>query len=236
MAIIVVGGQTRNIGKTSVVAGLIAALPQFEWTAFKITQFGHGICSANGKPCDCETGSHTIAISEERDAATGTDSARFLAAGAVRTFWVRTRQGQLADAMPRVRKELASARNAIIESNSIVGFLQPDIYLTVLDPANSDFKASAESYLERADAVLWSGSGPDAATGWPDAFMQSARSKPQFFLELPSYTNDALTRFVAERVAQKHAAQASSCHPERREGPCGLRANPEVLRFTQDDN
>ena len=92
MAIIVVGGQTRNIGKTSVVAGLIHALPELQWTAFKITQFGHGICSANGKPCACETGPHTIAISEERDATSGTDSARFLAAGAAHSFWVRTRR------------------------------------------------------------------------------------------------------------------------------------------------
>ena len=70
MAIVVVGGNTRNIGKTSVVAGLIAAMPEKHWTAFKITQFGHGVCSANGEPCDCETGSHTVAVSEERDGAT----------------------------------------------------------------------------------------------------------------------------------------------------------------------
>jgi dethiobiotin synthetase len=52
MAIVVVGGHTRNIGKTSVVAGLVRALPEMRWTAFKITQFGHGVCSANGEPCD----------------------------------------------------------------------------------------------------------------------------------------------------------------------------------------
>src|SRR5665213_1879106 len=164
MAIVVVGGQTRNIGKTSVVAGLIAALPELRWTAFKITQFGHGICSANGKPCDCETGPHTIAISEERDPTTGTDSARFLAAGAVHSFWVRTRQGQLADAMPHIRKKLALATNAIIESNSILGFLKPDLYLTVLDSAIRDFKSSAELFLEHADAVLWSAAGPGVTT------------------------------------------------------------------------
>ena len=66
MAIVVVGGHTRNIGKTSVVAGLIAAMPEMNWTAFKITQYGHGVCSADGEPCDCETADHTIAVSEER--------------------------------------------------------------------------------------------------------------------------------------------------------------------------
>ncbi|HEX4605395.1 MAG TPA: hypothetical protein VH724_15450, partial [Candidatus Angelobacter sp.] len=63
MALVVIGGHSRSVGKTSVVAGLIAALPEFNWTALKITQFGHGICSADGKPCDCATeGDHFKAI------------------------------------------------------------------------------------------------------------------------------------------------------------------------------
>ena len=202
MATVVVGGHTRNIGKTSVVAGLIAALPELEWTAFKVTQFGHGICSANGEACDCETDAHTVAVTEERSAESGTDRARFLAAGAVRSFWVRTRQGQLAEAMPRVRKELALARNAILESNSIVRFLKPDLYLTVLDPAIRDFKPSAQYFLDRADAVLWSGtlSVPTKAA-WPAALLHLARSKPQFVVQAPAYISDALTRFVAERIS-----------------------------------
>ena len=157
MAIVVVGGHTKNIGKTSVVAGLIAALPEMRWTAFKITQYGHGVCSANGEPCECETAEHTIAVTEERAGASGTnltDSARYLAAGAVRSFWVRTQQGALAEAMPRIRKELARAENVVIESNSILRFLRPDLYLSVLDPAVEDFKDSARYFLDRADAVL----------------------------------------------------------------------------------
>ena len=43
MTLIVVGGHSRSVGKTSVVAGLIAALPEFGWTAVKITQYGDGI-------------------------------------------------------------------------------------------------------------------------------------------------------------------------------------------------
>ncbi len=45
MAIVVVGGHSRSVGKTSVVANLIARLPQLNWTACKITQFGHGFCT-----------------------------------------------------------------------------------------------------------------------------------------------------------------------------------------------
>ena len=207
MAIVVVGGHTRNIGKTSVVAGLIASLPQMEWTAFKVTQFGHGICSANGEPCDCETDAHTVAVTEEHSSSSGTDSARFLAAGAVRSYWVRTRQGQLAEAMPQVRRELARAKNVIFESNSIVRFLKPDLYLTVLDPAIRDFKPSAQYFLDRADAVLWSGThAAPEDVAWPSEWLRLFQNKPQFFVGAPEYTNNALTDFVRDKVAAQTPA------------------------------
>jgi molybdopterin-guanine dinucleotide biosynthesis protein len=204
VAIVVVGGQTRNIGKTSVVAGLIASLPQMEWTAFKVTQFGHGICSADGEPCDCETDAHTVAVTEEHSSRSGTDSARFLAAGAVRSYWVRTRQGQLAEAMPRVRKELAGAKNAILESNSIVRFLKTDLYLTVLDPTARDFKPSAQYFFDRADAVVWSGGQPAAEIariGSQPGLLRMAQSKPQFVVGAPTFMSEALSEFVWQRIA-----------------------------------
>ena len=196
MAILVVGGHSRNIGKTSVVAGLIAALPEMHWTAFKVTQFGHGVCSANGEPCDCETGDHTVAVSEERRGASGTDSARYLAAGAVRSFWVRTRQGQLAEAMPRIRKELERAENAVIESNSILRFLRPDVYLSVLDPTVADFKDSARLYLDRADAVLV----PEGVLGRPDwkgVSMKLGAGVPGLAMRPPIYVTEEVVQFVA---------------------------------------
>lgn len=196
MAILVVGGHSRNIGKTSVVAGLIAALPEMRWTAFKVTQFGHGVCSANGEPCDCETGDHTVAVSEERRGASGTDSARYLAAGAVRSFWVRTRQGQLAEAMPRIRKELERAENAVIESNSILRFLRPDVYLSVLDPTVTDFKDSARLYLDRADAVLV----PEGVLGrpeWKGVSLKLVAGVPVLAMRPPVYVTEEVVQFVA---------------------------------------
>lgn len=199
MAIVVVGGHTRNIGKTSVVAGIIAALPEMRWTAFKVTQFGHGMCSANGEPCDCETAEHTVAVSEERDGGTGTDSARYLAAGAVRSFWVRTRQGDLAEAMPRIRKELAGAENAVIESNSIMRFLRPDLYLSVLDPGVEDFKDSAKYFLDRADAVLV----PEGVLGrpeWKGVSLKLVEGTPVLAMRPPAYVTDELVQFLVGRL------------------------------------
>jgi hypothetical protein len=200
VAIVVVGGHSRNIGKSSVVAGLIARLPQYRWTAFKITQYGHGFCTADGEPCDCQTDDHTLAVSEERSRTGGTDTARFLAAGAERSIWVRTRQGMLADAMPRIRKELGKAENAILESNSILQFLKPDLYLTVLDAGTADFKDSARLFLDRADAVLVRATGGGLVPRWSSVSLKLIESKPQFTIAPPDYLSDEVVRFVAQKL------------------------------------
>jgi hypothetical protein len=200
MAIVVVGGHSRSVGKTSVAAAIIARLPQLHWTAFKITQFGHGFCTADGEPCDCQTDEHTVAVSEERDPVTGTDSARYLAAGAQRAFWVRTRIGNLAAAMPRLRKELAAAENAIIESNSIMGFLRPHLYLSVLDHATADFKDSARLFLNRADALLVHAGSEDLVPHWRGVSPRLAQGIPRFPMVPPEYVSDALIEFMCERL------------------------------------
>ncbi len=199
MAVVVVGGHTRNIGKTSVVAGLIAALPEFRWTAIKITQYGHGICSANGEECDCATADHTIAVSEERDRSSGTDSSRYLAAGAAHSFWVRTQQGELHEAMPRVRKLIASAENVILESNSVLRFLQPDLALSVLDPAVPDFKPSALRYLDRMDALVMPATVGSDAT-WQGVSPQLIGRKPRFLFSAPAYCPPELVNHVREAL------------------------------------
>ena len=205
MAIVVVGGHSRNIGKTSVVAGLIRALREMRWTAFKVTQFGHGVCTANGEPCDCETDEHLVAVSEERNADSGTDSSRYLAAGAERSFWVRTRQGNLSAAMTRVRKELQAAElaggNAIIESNSVMRFLRPDLYLTVLDQGTADFKDSARLFLDRADALLLRSSGLALKPNWDGVSGKLVAGKPEFVIAPPEYMTAELVDFVRERLA-----------------------------------
>jgi hypothetical protein len=199
MAVIVIGGHTRNIGKTSAVAALISALPDKCWTAIKITQFGHGVCSANGEPCDCETADHTIAISEERDPASGTDSSRYLAAGAARSLWVRTRQGQLAEAMPRIRAEIARCENVILESNSILRFLQPDLYASVLDPEVIDFKASSLRYLDRADALLLP-SGALGQPNWTGVSLRMIERIPRFHIAPPTYTSPEFVAFITQKL------------------------------------
>ena len=203
MPILVIGGHSRSVGKTSVVAGLISALPELHWTALKITQHGHDICSADGKACDCATADHAWAVSEERNRSGESDSSRFLAAGAAHSWWVRTQQGRLAEAMPRVRQILAGAENVIIESNSILRFLKPDLYLTVLDPRTADFKGSAQTFLDRADAVLLHEVEDSANPAWERVSLKPVIDRPTFTIHPPQYVTPEVVDFVRRHLILK---------------------------------
>ena len=202
MSIVIIGGHSRSVGKTSVVSGLISALPDFNWIALKITQYGHGICSANGEACDCATADHAWAVTEERNRAGESDTSRFLVAGARHAWWVRTEQGRLAEAMPRVRQILAEAQHAIIESNSVLRFLKPDLYLTVLDPQTADFKASAQSFLDRANAVLLHSAEASNGPAWERISLKPVINRPIFSIRPPQYITPEVTHFVREHLSK----------------------------------
>jgi hypothetical protein len=189
--VIVVGGHTRSIGKTQLVCDIIHAFPETNWIAGKITQYGHGVCAQNGENCGCAPDEHGYAISWEQNAQSDTDSSRFLAAGAKRSFWLRTKQGFLAEGLPLLRGALdeAVADNAvdpptlILESNSVLQFVHPSLYFAVLDSRREDFKDSARVVLDRADAlVLREASGQAVATSDPSW----TKLPPQLLRSVPS--------------------------------------------------
>ena len=183
-----VGGHTRSIGKTQLVCDIVSAFPSANWIAGKITQYGHGVCAQNGHDCDCAPDEHVCAIEWEALPHSGTDSARFLAAGAKRSFWLRTKQGFLAEGLPLMREALQGALDVagadspplIIESNSLLQFLKPSLYFAVIDPAREDFKDSARVALDRADALVLRGSleDPAAPPPWLRLPANLLRTKP----------------------------------------------------------
>jgi len=106
----------------------------------------------------------------------------------------------LAEAMPRIRKELAASENAIIESNSILQFLKPDLYLTVLDAATADFKDSARLFLDRAGAILVRTTSQDLIPQWNRVSLKWIKGKPQFPIAPPDYISDAVIDFVEKHL------------------------------------
>jgi len=205
MRYLVIGGHTRSIGKTSLVVDLIRAIPEAGWTAVKITQFGHGVCSEHGEPCDCASATHAAVLDEETDRSGRTDSSRFLVAGARRSLWLRTRQGDLAEGMPLLRAALEGAENVILESNAVLGFVRPAMYVVVLDPLLPDFKESTHRFMDRADIYVLRNSL--TGTAWAGVSERLVRMKPMFEQRLGEPLPGQLLALIRERLF-------AAVHPE----------------------
>ncbi|HYM10407.1 MAG TPA: hypothetical protein VEU62_06730 [Bryobacterales bacterium] len=206
MKLVVVGGHSRNIGKTSVAAGIIAATPELRWTALKLTQFGHGLCTSDGEPCECavQDPKHPFSITKEENRGGAGDTSRFLAAGAAESYWVRTPQGGLASAMPEIRRLIAAHPYVIMESNSVLRFLRPDLYVMVLDGGTADFKPSARENLDRADAfLLLEGPGTEARgqPAWQDVPRGLIERRPLFRVRPPDYFTPDLLPLLRSKLA-----------------------------------
>ena len=210
MKMVVVGGNSHGIGKTSVVAGIIAALPHRNWLAIKLTQLGYdtasGERSGEGRDLHHDADTAAFAIREERDRSGTTDTSRFLAAGAQRALWITVPQGTMEAALPEILRAIEGRENVIMESNSILRFFDPNVYLSVLDPSTKDFKASAREYLDRADAFLALGPLPETSP-WPDVPLATVLQKPLFVLrsndQAPAQRRIVVPREIAEFVESR---------------------------------
>jgi hypothetical protein len=158
-------------------------------------------------------------MTEEKDPTGRADTCRFLAAGAARLLWLRVRQGQLGGAIPQLESALQGTEWVMIESNSILEFIHPALYLVVLDSSRQDFKESARMHLDRADAFVpikprldpgaWAGLDPGV---W--------HNKPQFPVAPGKYFSAELCRFARMklRLAENESnRQLMSCNTGRKE-------------------
>ena len=205
MKMVVVGGSSRDIGKTSVVVGLIRALPHYHWTAIKLTQYGEQIIPSTREEQNDTPPEQPFVIQEEADRGGKTDTSRFLKAGARRALWVRVRPETLATAVPALRQAIAHDEYVIVESNSILRFYKPNVYLTLLDPAQKDFKPSAQEYLHRADACLVLEPGLQHSR-WEGIPLDSLREKPVFLIGQDLSITPAVAAFVEEQLQETRDA------------------------------
>jgi len=186
--LVVVGGHSRKIGKSSVVTGLIRALPEGDWVALKITQHGHR-----------GTEGRSLGLVEEAGLSKG-DSGRYLRAGAVRSFFLATEAGSLKEAIPAVREAIGSGRNAIVESNSLLEFLPADLILFVLDFSVEEFKEASRQCAGSADAFVVVNQG-GATPAWAGEAARWLAGRPSFRANPPEYVTDELAAFVRKRLA-----------------------------------
>jgi hypothetical protein len=140
------------------------------WTAVKVTSHE---APASG-------GAFEIVEQNSED---DSDTGRYLAAGAARALLVRSSREALRLAMQALRETVTG--NVIVESNSAVRWLNPDIYLMAVNTGEADLKTSARENLDRVDAFVVTGTTPDFVQG-----------RKWFQAEPPVYAGGELLAFV----------------------------------------
>jgi hypothetical protein len=177
MAMILVGGQTKNIGKTTLVCNIIEALSQLRWNAVKITTHRH---EAIG--CELRIEGTSYVIWEQISLTAQSDTTRFLRAGAEKAFLIQAEDAGLEGAYSALRSLLRPDSHVIVESTRAAGFLHSDLFLLVVNAGQAEFKLSAERQLENVDVVLFTGEQKPA----PDFLPQMLQRKPIFPLMVDS--------------------------------------------------
>lgn len=190
MAIIVVGGSNRGVGKTTLVCALIAALPEYNWNAVKISTHDHrqpvlpGLGNASEAPTPLpahefrapflrqlferrtgepasrqESAPASGPIWEETAPGDGTDTGRYLAAGAARALLVSAADGELSEPLSQLWPRFGRGSNLIFESNSVVHHVRADVCLLIHGIAERalplpERKPSFIAALRHADALV----------------------------------------------------------------------------------
>jgi hypothetical protein len=142
MPVIVVGGSGRNVGKTALVCGLIAAMPEFRWIAVKVTGHEHGLSEK---------------VWEEQAPGQQTDTARYLTAGAQRAFLLTAKEAELPVLLQDLQAIAGLRVPFIFESNRIAKHLRANVCLDIHGSSDGAAKASFGQFAQQADARVFRG-------------------------------------------------------------------------------
>ena len=149
MALIVVGGQAKHVGKTTLVCEIIRHFVSAYWTAAKITSHSH-----EPQQCASVASGPGWIIWEQNASGSRMDTARYLEAGAVRSLLVSAESESLSSACAALKAEVSGNENAIVESTAGAERLAPDLFLLVVNPGSEEIKTSASEQLARAHALI----------------------------------------------------------------------------------
>jgi hypothetical protein len=151
--LILIGSSGRNAGKTTLATELIRLWRDVvPITALKVTTVHEGGCPHGDAGCGACALSGGFALERETGRDPAKDTARLLAAGAERVFWLRATPACLAEGYARFLQETPPQSLIICESNSLREVLTPALFIMVTSAA--PVKASAARVASLAQITV----------------------------------------------------------------------------------
>jgi molybdopterin-guanine dinucleotide biosynthesis protein len=153
---VLIGSTGKNVGKTVAACSIIKALKQkMPVIALKVTTADrHGTsCHRGGDGCGACIFGQDFVLEEETDPTAAKDTARLLAAGAERVFWLRAKSDHLASGFKAFLAKIPNQSFIVVESNSLREVVKPGVFIMMVN-TNERYKPSALKVLPYADLTI----------------------------------------------------------------------------------
>ncbi|MEW6584342.1 MAG: hypothetical protein AB1442_01885 [Nitrospirota bacterium] len=144
-----VGGAYSGVGKTTVICEI---LREFR---------GWGLIKYTKTPLYSSIIEDIEILSQE-----GKDTRRYLDSGAGKVVWIQSPYSELCEMIPLAVDMLSQTKGILVEGNSAVEVMKPDIVIFVGDGERERWKPGAQKIMEMADIVIYEKEPP---RGRPEA-------------------------------------------------------------------
>jgi len=132
-----VGSSTKDSGKTTFIGRVVSHFKDsFDITCVKF------------RPDDSMNFPYNII--QEFDQSGSNDTSKYLMSGAKKSFYVKSKRGNYLDAF----EELFSSELLIVESNYLVKFVTPAVFIMLNSDCEKNIKESARDFLLKADRIV----------------------------------------------------------------------------------
>jgi hypothetical protein len=138
--LIIVAGDGRNSGKTSMCRKIIMESGTPGISAIKISPHFHDA----GEGLVLISENEEFAIYEETNSGTGKDSSEMLRAGAGKVYYLQVTDGSTASAFRKVLNYIPSGNPIICESPSLINHFEPGIFIIMVSEDDSGRKDISE--------------------------------------------------------------------------------------------
>ncbi|MGD2094689.1 MAG: molybdenum cofactor guanylyltransferase [Phycisphaerales bacterium] len=155
---LMIGSAGTNVGKTELACALLKKFSKsHNITGIKVTTIKEkdGQCPRGGEGCGvCSSLEGVYCITEETNSKTGKDTARLLAAGANKVFWLRVLREHLSEGTTALLNLIGPDVVSICESNSLRQVVEPGLFLMARNNNLKTWKSSAQEVQKYADSIV----------------------------------------------------------------------------------
>ena len=199
-----IGGSQSNVGKTSLAVSLLKYLTtgSRKWGAMKYT----GTSSLPSVVTD-------KGILMEK----GKDTWQMLKAGASDVVWIKSPRSRLISVLPKALKRLSGLDGLIIEGNSAIEFLKPDIVIFIVGGDKTSWKSATVKFIGKAGIILYEKKDVLPKTNLSALSFQrnlsDKRENRKFFMAINKLVDDAKLK---KEMLKKTVNKKLSCSAARK--------------------